>query len=158
VGLSTALVQGGVVRRLLPRLGERRAIVLGGLIGAGTYVLYGLATRGWMIYAILVVNAFSGFLPPAIQGLMSRAVPADEQGMLQGGLASVNSVCNILGPLLSTNLFGYFISSAAPVYLPGAFFFVGAALILVGLGLAMRTFPRIPASPAVAASVPAPSG
>jgi DHA1 family tetracycline resistance protein-like MFS transporter len=144
VGLSTAVVQGGVVRRLMPRLGERRSIVLGALLGAGTYVLYGLATEGWMIYAILVVNAFSGFLPPAIQGLMSRAVPADEQGMLQGGLASVNSVCNVLGPLLSTNLFGYFISSSAPVYLPGAFFFLGSALILVGLWLAVRTFDRIP--------------
>jgi DHA1 family tetracycline resistance protein-like MFS transporter len=142
---------------VLPRLGERRAIVLGAVLGAGTYVLYGLATEGWMIYAIIVVNAFSGFLPPAIQGLMSRAVAANEQGMLQGGLASVNSVCNILGPLLSTNLFGYFISEAAPVYLPGAFFFVGAALIVVGLWLAVRTFPHIPASLAVAATAPAPA-
>jgi MFS transporter, DHA1 family, tetracycline resistance protein len=147
VGLSAAVVQGGVVRRVMPLLGERRAVVLGSLLGAASFLLYGLATEGWMLYAILAGGSLSGMSSPAAQGLMSRAVPADEQGMLQGGLSSLNSITAIVGPLLATNLFGYFISPGAPAALPGASFFAGSALMVVGLVLALRTFGRLPARP-----------
>jgi DHA1 family tetracycline resistance protein-like MFS transporter len=145
VGLSAAIVQGGLVRRVIPALGERRSIIVGALIGSVSFMLYGLANQGWMLYAILPLGALGGISGPAAQGLMSKAVPASEQGMLQGGLSSMQSVTNVIGPLLSTWLFGLFIGPSAPAAVPGISFFVGAGLMLVGLALAARTFSKLPA-------------
>lgn len=147
VGLTAALVQGGLVRRLVPALGERRALVLGLSVSCTAFILYGLAPYGWTLYVILGFGALGGISGPAAQGLMSKAVPPDEQGMLQGGLASLTSTSNILGPLLATNLFGYFISDHAPVRIPGAAFFWGALLLFTAILAARATFKRIPATP-----------
>lgn len=154
VGLAAAIVQGGLVRRVIPMLGERRALTTGIIISSIAYLLYGLAPAGWMLYVFLVFGALGGVAGPAAQGLMSKAVPPNEQGMLQGGLASVTSITNVLGPLIATNLFGYFISDAAPVKIPGAAFFAGTILLLGALVAARRTFRRVPVAgpPPVAAS------
>jgi len=64
--------------------------------------------------------------------------------MLQGGIASVNSITAIVGPPLATNLFGYFISAKAPFHLPGAAFFAASALALASLLVARATFKRLP--------------
>ena len=128
-------------------LGERRALTTGIVISSIAYLLYGLAPAGWMLYVFLVFGALGGIAGPAAQGLMSKAVPPNEQGMLQGGLASVTSITNVLGPLIATNLFGYFISDAAPVKVPGAAFFAGTILLLCALVAARRTFSRVPAIP-----------
>ena len=77
---------------------------------------------------------------PAVQALMSRAVPANEQGLLQGALASMTSLTSIVGPPIWAGLFGYFVSSAAPVIVPGAAFFAAAGVFLLALGLARRWF------------------
>ncbi|MDP1826293.1 MAG: TCR/Tet family MFS transporter [Archangium sp.] len=144
VGLTAAIVQGGLVRRVIPMLGERRALTTGIVISSIAYLLYGLAPAGWMLYVFLIFGALGGIAGPAAQGLMSKAVPANEQGMLQGGLASVTSITNVLGPLIATNLFGYFISDAAPVRVPGAAFFAGTILLLCALVAARHTFAKVP--------------
>ncbi|MEQ1734960.1 MAG: TCR/Tet family MFS transporter [Rhodoglobus sp.] len=146
VGLTAALVQGGLVRRIIPKIGERRALTTGIIVSSIAYLLYGLAPAGWMLYVFLVFGALGGIAGPAAQGLMSKAVPPNEQGMLQGGLASVTSITNVLGPLIATNLFGYFISDAAPLKIPGAAFFAGSLLLLGALLAARRTFARVPAT------------
>lgn len=144
VGLAAALVQGGLVRRIMPKLGERRALIIALGVAACTYVGYGLASEGWMVFPVLAVSAFGGLAGPAVQGLMSRAVPPTEQGMLQGGLLGVGSLTSIIGPPLATNVFGYFISPRAPFALPGAAFFLGAVLAVIALLMALRTFRRLP--------------
>jgi MFS transporter, DHA1 family, tetracycline resistance protein len=75
---------------------------------------------------------------PAMQALMSRAVPANEQGLLQGALASMTNLTSIFGPPIWTALFGYFVSPAAPVTIPGAAFFVSALVFVAAFGLALR--------------------
>ena len=145
VGVTAAIVQGGLVRRIIPKLGERMAITVGILITTTAFVLYGVAPAGWVFYVAIVVGALGGMTGPATQGLMSKAVPPSEQGMLQGGLASLTSITSIVGPPLATNLFGFFISDRAPVKVPGAAFFAGAVLLLLGLAAARRTFRAIPA-------------
>ncbi|MFZ5438433.1 MAG: TCR/Tet family MFS transporter [Myxococcota bacterium] len=140
VGLMAALVQGGLVRRIIPKLGEVRSLTLGILITTVSFVLYGLASQGWMLYGVIVIGAFGAIAGPATQALMSRAVPATEQGMLQGGVASTTSITTVLGPLIATNLFGYFVSERAPFHLPGAAFFFGAVLLVIALFNARRTF------------------
>ncbi|GMU59372.1 MAG: tetracycline resistance MFS efflux pump [Myxococcaceae bacterium] len=158
VGLAAALVQGVLVRRLIPALGERRSFILGGTLAGLTFAAYGLATQGWMLYVILCVGALGAISAPAMQGLMSKAVAPNEQGLLQGGVSSTNSLTMTIGPLIATNVFGAFIAPAAPVYLPGAPFFVSAACVAVGLALAVRAFRGSPgAAGATATTVEGPA-
>jgi DHA1 family tetracycline resistance protein-like MFS transporter len=127
VGLTAAIVQGGLVRQIVPRLGERRSIVIGLAVGAISFLLYGLATQGWMIYVILVFGALGGIGGPATQGLISRSVAPNEQGALQGSLSSLTSVVNLLGPLIFNNLFAIFTAKTANPQIPGIVFYVGSA-------------------------------
>ncbi|MDP2276033.1 MAG: TCR/Tet family MFS transporter [Archangium sp.] len=145
VGLAAAIVQGGLVRRIIPKLGERKALTTGIIVSSIAFALYGLASAGWMLYVFLVFGSLGGIAGPAAQGLMSKSVPPNEQGMLQGGLASVTSITSVLGPLIATNLFGFFISDKAPVKIPGAAFFAGSGLLVLALFAARRTFARVPA-------------
>jgi DHA1 family tetracycline resistance protein-like MFS transporter len=145
VGLLFAAVQGGLVRPIVARFGEARTLTGGLAMSLVCFILFGLATEGWMMYAVTAGYCFGlGVVGPAMQGLMSRSVPPDEQGLLQGALGSVNTAATIVGPLLATSLFGYFVGSTAPVVLPGAPFFMGGVLFLVSLVLALRI--RTPAT------------
>ena len=137
-----ALVQGGLTRAVIPRLGERRATTLGLTISAVGLVAYGMAVEGWMAYGVIVVASLAGISGPAVRGLISRSVGADEQGAVQGSLNGLASVAGILGPPLATNLFGYFISPAAPFSLPGAAFFFSSGLTVMAMLLALRSFRR----------------
>ena len=129
VGLMAAIIQGGLARRIIPRLGEPRALSIGLGIGVLGMLGYGLAPAGWMIYAILVFASFGSIAGPAAQALVSRSTPANQQGSVQGALTSLGSVAGIVAPLIATGLFGFFIGPRAPVHLPGAPFFSGALLM-----------------------------
>jgi MFS transporter, DHA1 family, tetracycline resistance protein len=141
VGVMFVVGQGGLVRVVVPRLGERRAILLGLTVSAITPVLYGVVPRGWMVFPVMVLAAFGWTIAqPAVQALMSQSVPPNEQGLLQGALASMTNLTSIFGPPIWTGLFGFFVSPAAPVIVPGAAFFASAAVFLVALVLARRWF------------------
>ncbi|WP_400192942.1 TCR/Tet family MFS transporter [Hymenobacter sp. B81] len=143
IGLLVFIVQGGLIRYINPRLGNERSVYWGiGLYGLGM-LLFGLATQGWMMFVFLVPYCLGGIAGPALQGLISAQVPASEQGELQGGLTSLVSVTSIVGPPLMTNLFSYFTGLQAPVYLPGAPFYMGALLLAVSVGLAYRSLTRL---------------
>ncbi|MEM8955211.1 MAG: TCR/Tet family MFS transporter [Verrucomicrobiota bacterium] len=146
VGLMAAVVQGGLTRVIVPKLGEKKTAVLGLTMGTVSLVAYGLATRGWMVYPIIILGSLNGLANPAIKGLISRSVGADEQGVVQGTLASVMSIAGILGPPIATGLFGYFISNRALREVPGAAFFFSALLLVGSIILAVRSF-RLLASP-----------
>ncbi|MBE7502608.1 MAG: TCR/Tet family MFS transporter [Verrucomicrobiales bacterium] len=142
VGLMAALVQGVLARRLIPALGEPRAMLMGLAISATAMVGYGWAPRGWMIYVILVFGSLGGIAGPAAQGLISRTVAMNEQGAVQGALSSLASVSGIVGPPLGAGVFGWFIGGRAPVALPGAAFFFASALMLTALTLGWRALRR----------------
>jgi MFS transporter, DHA1 family, tetracycline resistance protein len=150
VGLSTAVVQGVLIRAILPRFGERRALILGLGLGAAGHLGFGLARQGWMMYAMIVPFALAGLAGPATQALITREVGPSEQGELQGSLNSLSGLTAIVGPLLGTGLLARFAPETAHPHLPGAPFFAAACLNLVGLALAMRLFARMPARLAVA--------
>lgn len=142
VGLSAAIVQGVLVGKILPRLGEKRAIIYALVLNAGAMVAYGLAPQGWMMYAILVFGAIAGIGGPAVQGLVSRQVGPEHQGAVQGAMTSLMSLTGIVGPVIANGLFAFFTGPQAPFPLPGVAFFVGAACF----GLAALTFGRLFAS------------
>jgi DHA1 family tetracycline resistance protein-like MFS transporter len=147
VGIMAVIVQGGLVRPTVRRLGERRTVVIGTLVGAFSFLGYALATQGWMIPGIIVLGAFSGVSGPAIQSLVTSRVDETEQGKIQGALTSLTSLTNIIAPVLfNTLLFSFFISDDAPFNLPGAPFFVGFVLLLVSVAIAIRVFRMFPAT------------
>jgi DHA1 family tetracycline resistance protein-like MFS transporter len=147
VGVSAAIVQGGLIRLILPRLGERRALLLGVSINMAAFLAFASVTRGWMMYLILLPSALGGIAGPAIQAILSREVGPSEQGELQGSLTSLQSLTAILGPLLATNLFARFAPPDAVPHIPGAAFFAAAAFNFCGLLLALRLFARTPLRP-----------
>jgi MFS transporter, DHA1 family, tetracycline resistance protein len=150
VGVTSAVVQGGLVRVIVPRLGERRSVLIGISVSMVAFLLYGLATQGWMLYAILIGASIGGIAGPALQGLISQGVPANEQGAVQGSLSSLGSLTGVIAPLLGTYLFGFFTGPQAPAQVPGAAFFAASFFTAIGLMLAIRTFGKHPGiSPAM---------
>jgi DHA1 family tetracycline resistance protein-like MFS transporter len=132
VGIVFIIGQGVMTRVVVKALGERNTIFLGLTIAPIAITLYGLAWQGWMVFAIMPLGLIGWTVAgPAVQGMISRNVPANEQGLLQGALGSLNSLVSIFSPILWTWTFGYFVSPAAPFILPGAAFF-GAAIVLLG--------------------------
>jgi DHA1 family tetracycline resistance protein-like MFS transporter len=145
MGVSTALVQGLLIRRIMPWLGERRVLVYAIAINAAGMIGFGLGDRGWMMYAILVPFALGGLATPAVQSILTRAVGATEQGELQGSITSLASVTAIIGPLVGTSLIARFGPADAHPHVPGAAFFAAALFNLVGLVLAIAFLARNPA-------------
>ena len=140
VGLMAALVQGGLARKLIPKLGERRSMITGLSCSTLAQIGYGFAPRGWMLYPSLTVGCLGGIAQPAGQSLISRSIAANEQGAVQGAITSLTSVAGIIGPLIATNLFGWFIGPNAPFPLPGVSFFLAALLMISALWLVRRAF------------------
>ena len=136
VGVCSAVVQGGLVGPVVKRIGERRAMVLGMLCGALGFAGYGLAPTGFWFMAALPLVALWGVGGPALQSLMSRRVPADAQGRLQGAASSVQGLAQLLGPTLFAGSFALSISRGWGM--PGAPFLLSGALLLGGLALGWR--------------------
>jgi DHA1 family tetracycline resistance protein-like MFS transporter len=138
VGLCAAAVQGGLARRLIPLISERRALMLGLAMAVLAYIGYGAATQGWMIYAIIAVASLGAISQPAGQSLITREVLPNEQGTIQGALASLNSIAGIVGPMVGSQTFAHFARPEHPLagsrwFNPaGANFYVSA--LLAGLG------------------------
>ncbi len=137
-GAVALIFQVGLARVLLPRWGDRRTLVIGLAVGVVQFAAFALATRGWMIYVITLAGGLGFLSGQATQGLLSRQVGEDEQGTLQGALASLVSLTGIAGPVLATSLFAYFTRAAAPVKLPGISFLLAAALTALALALSLR--------------------
>lgn len=139
VGLLIAIVQGGLIRIVIPKTGQKNAVYIGLIMYITGFVLFAFASKSWMMFAFCVPYCLGGIAGPALQGILSTKVPANEQGELQGIMASMMSVSSILGPLLMTNLFSTFTRSNAPVYFPGAPFMAGAILTVISLVLCVRS-------------------
>jgi DHA1 family tetracycline resistance protein-like MFS transporter len=130
VGLLVGAVQGGLVGLATKYWGKGKSVYIGfGLYALGMF-LFGTATSSWMMFVFLIPYCLGGISGPAIQTILSDKVPGDQQGELQGGLTSIQSVANIVGPILMNNLFTYFTSSTT-MHLPGISFFVGSIFMLV---------------------------
>lgn len=150
-GLLSGLVQVTLVRRIVPALGETRAVILGMSIAATGQIAYGLAPQGWMIFAIIGVTAFAGISGPALQSYVTRHVAPTEQGAVQGVFGALMSLAGIFAPTVATWSFGWGISAGSPVYLPGIAFFEAALLVGLALWLVRRAFRRDAAREAAAA-------
>ena len=132
-GITMALAQAFITGRLSKHIGELRAAILGLMMATIVSLAYAFATQAWMIFAIMIFGAFQAIVYPALNALMSRSVPANAQGELQGGVASLTSIANVVGPLVMTQTLALFTSSVAPLYFPGAAFLLAASITLVAI-------------------------
>ena len=158
VGLCSGLVQAVLVRRLMPKLGERRMILAGLALCIVGYVFFGFASIAWVFLLGIPFLCLGGLAGPPAQAMMTHQVDPHEQGRLQGALTSLASLAGIFGPAMFANLFALFISDHAPIrHLPGAAFVLAALLLLAATLVAIRaTSHVVPASaPADADAMPA---
>lgn len=140
VGLMAAIVQGGLLGMLLRLLGERRVVVVGLASGTLAFVGYGLATQGWMMYAIIVANLLAFSVGAALNSIVSKAADPREQGLAMGSLSSLASLMGVCAPLLGTPLLAEVSHLPAQDWRIGAPFFLAAALNFLALVLAAWHF------------------
>lgn len=134
-GVAMAVVQGGLIRLILPRLGLIRTVYFGLILNAVCLLAYGFASEAWMIWALIPISAVGAVVAPAMQGVMSRAAGADQQGELQGVLASISSLSMIISPLIMTQAFFWFTHEGAALRLPGASFLLAAVLMAIAFAI-----------------------
>lgn len=139
VGVLISAVQGGLIRVIIPKLGQKKSLYVGLALYSLGFLLFSFATEGWMMFVFLIPYCLGGIAGPALQGIMSSQVQPNEQGELQGALTGLMSATSIIGPLLMTQLFSYFTAPTSSIYFPGAPMLMGAVLTLLSLVLAMRT-------------------
>ena len=138
VGVSSGLVQGGLVGPAVKRLGERGALILGLTCGAIGFTVYGLAPTGKMFLIGVPILALWGLYGPSAQSLMTRRVAHHEQGQLQGALSSLTAFANMLAPALFSLVFAGAISRFKAWQLPGAPYLLAAVVLLAAIGLGLQ--------------------
>ncbi len=136
VGVMFVIVQGMLVGPVVKRIGEWRTVIAGYLASAIALASYGIATQGWMVYPLIAIHVLGNALAgPALNAICSKTVPADEQGLLQGTLSSLNSMAIIIGPLAASMVLAAVSATDPVIDLPGAWFIFGAVLFAAGFGL-----------------------
>ncbi len=130
-GIAMAVVQGGLIRLILSRFGDRGTIRYGIVFNIFAFFAIATVTNGWLALVLTPLTALGAVVTPALQGMMSRRAPDDSQGELQGVLSSIHALAMILSPLLMTQVFFFFTRDGTSLYMPGAPFLVSMGLMLV---------------------------
>ena len=146
VGLLVGIVQGGLIRWINPRLGNEKSIYVGLALYTFGMLLFAFATESWMMFVFLIPYCLGGIAGPALQATVSSKVPANEQGEIQGTLASLMSASAIIGPPMMTNTFYFFTHKEAPFQFSGAPFILGSFLMLLSTIIAYYSLKKTPTS------------
>ncbi|MEL7449017.1 MAG: TCR/Tet family MFS transporter [Pseudomonadota bacterium] len=144
-GVIAFISSAVVVQFVLPRLGVAKAILIALAFEVVALTGIGLATEGWMVYAMITLALVSTMQDPAIRQELSARVAEDAQGELQGGLSALTSIAMILAPLTYMGLFTATAGEGAVVYFPGSPFIAAAAMSLLTLVLYVFAEKRLPA-------------
>jgi len=159
-GVASMIVQGGLIRIIIPKIGMFWAAILGVTSAAIAYLMMGAADKGWIIYAAGPFAAFAGLYGPAITNMMSTRISETEQGELQGAIGAAQGLTMMIGPFAMSGMFWYFgdagqrslyglegfpmgfiriaqhIFGGGPIpYIPGAPFLLAGTLSALCLGL-----------------------
>jgi MFS transporter, DHA1 family, tetracycline resistance protein len=142
VGVASVIVQGFLLGRLLKRFEVRRLTVLGLLSSTLAYVLWGAATEGWMMFALIFLNMLGFTVSSCIQSIISKSADATHQGQVLGSVGSLNSLMSVLAPLISAPLLGIVSHYPQGDWRIGAPLYFCAVLQAVSLALAIIHFRR----------------
>ncbi|WP_339835377.1 TCR/Tet family MFS transporter [uncultured Maribacter sp.] len=147
VGLLVAIVQGFLVGVLVKKFGKRKIIIYGFLLWTVGMFLFSFAKEPWMLYAFLIPYALGGIAGPTVQGVISNQVSEKEQGILQGSITGLVSITAILGQLIFSPVFYYFIRPEGTIYFPGAPYALAALFLLAAFILAFTAIKRMNVEP-----------
>src|SRR5438309_11443295 len=138
VGIVTAVISGGLTGRMVKRFGEKRTLYIGQFFGSSGMLVAGLAKTGsWLLASIPIISLWNISMPAA-QSMMTHRVSEREQGELQGALQSMRSITFIIGPWLFLRIFGWFIDPKNRIHLPGAPYYLAAALLFTAMLMSTR--------------------
>ncbi len=159
VGLTAAVVQAGLLSKLTKLMGEVRLGLIGLGVASVIYFATGLATAGWMIYVLIVLNFLSYGAGPALQAIVSKATDPTEQGSLMGSLQSLSSLSIVIAPVIATQLLAEVSHYPQGDWRMGSVFYLSAFLQLIAVFLAWRFFAKhgVPVHPANRPSTASPS-
>ncbi|TLF46441.1 TCR/Tet family MFS transporter [Maribacter aurantiacus] len=143
VGLLVAIVQGVLVGVLVKKFGKRFVVTVGFLLWTVGMFFFSLASEPWMLYAFLIPYALGGVAGPTVQGIISNQVSEKEQGNLQGSITGLVSITAILGQLVFSPVFYFFIRPGGGIYYPGAPYTLAAFFLLVAFLMAFIAMKRL---------------
>ncbi|HEY2875043.1 MAG TPA: MFS transporter [Reyranella sp.] len=104
VGVVSVIVQGLLLGRLLRWFSPRRLAVMGLASSTLAYFLWGAATQGWMMFAVIFVNLLASAVPAAMQSIISGAADARTQGQALGAVGGLNSLTSVIAPAIGAPL------------------------------------------------------
>lgn len=140
VGIAAAVVQAVLLGKLIRVFGEVRLSLIGLASSAVTFLLYGLATQSWMMYALILCNLLAFTTAPAMQAIMSKATDPRSQGALMGSLQSITSFSLVIAPYFGASVLGRVSSLPKGDWRAGATFFICSALQAAALLVAWLYF------------------
>jgi MFS transporter, DHA1 family, tetracycline resistance protein len=142
VGVVSVIVQGFLMGRLLKIFSAQKLVILG-LISSGiSYALWGLASEGWMMYAVIGLNILGGTVTAAVQSLISSAADSKSQGQTLGAVNSLSSLTAVIAPIIAAPLLAAVSHYPKGDWRIGAPFYLCAIFQLIALMLAVRYFRR----------------
>src|SRR5438105_8905772 len=155
VGVCTAVISGGLTGRIVAWLGERRTLYIGQFFGALGMMIAGLARSGAVYVASIPIISMWNISFPAAQGMMTHHVSEREQGELQGAISSLRSIAFVIGPFLFSWTFAWFINPKHLFQVPGAGYYLAAALLFTAMLMATRIKqPQFPATSTTPSEIP----
>lgn len=131
-GVLMALAQGGLIGISIQKLGNMKTAYIGFVATILTFFIVSMVSTGWVLYAFMPLMALGGFAGVVMRTVLSYQVPEDAQGELSGALTSMSSIVAFISPLMMTQIFGYFTSDEAYIYMPGAPFVAAGVLAFIG--------------------------
>lgn len=154
VGLLAAIVQGLLIKKIVGRLGERRALLFGLAAGTLGFALYAAAPSGYWFWAMMPVASLWGVATPAAQAMLTHAVDPREQGRLQGAVASLSSIAGILGALVFPTILAAVAGAGRHDIVAGATFWLASLVVGCSGLLAWRVAAHLPV---ITTGTPAPT-
>ena len=142
VGVVSTISQGLLLKPILARFSPQRVAVWGMLTGIISYLGFGLATEGWMMYAVIALGLLGGTASAAMQSIVSNAADASAQGQTMGSVSSLSSLMSVLAPIIGLELLRWVSHRPAGDWLIGLPFFICAALQLAAVVVVVRFFRR----------------
>ncbi|MCD8339314.1 MAG: MFS transporter [Burkholderiales bacterium] len=143
MGLVSATMQGFALKKFLALLGDKVLVFIGLISGAIAYFAFGLAPAGWMLYVIIFLNFFFAGVAPALNGIVSNSVTAEEQGRSMGAIASLNSIMGVMAPVVGTPFIVHTVQQNPHSLLAGLLYILCGCLLLFGSYLAYEHFRRL---------------
>ena len=140
-GIMIAAVQAGLLPQMTKRLGDHKTLIFASIAAVIALLGFGFSTAAWAVATIIPMAALSDMAPPLLTAFAANRVADDQQGLVQGVIASLASVAAVAAPLVLTGVFELFVNNEG-IYFPGAPFLIAALLIMAIFPLILCLNPK----------------